>query len=203
MTQRYSPKSSHKLLSGMGILLAVLMFDRGSMLVGTIFNGTGLHARVQAAANADHTTLALLKESVPGADSFSDKEGDEVPVYKAYRTDPATGEKTLIGYAVVTADFEPEPPGYSGFIDTLVGIDLEGKIVGCKVIYYKESLRFTIGDFFSWGFEDQFIGKTAKDKYRVALDGDIDGVAKATISSKAMARGVRRAVREVTKAYIR
>jgi len=190
-------KSRLKPLLGVLLLLAALIFDPGAVL----FNGSGFTA-VAHAANADHTTLALLKEVVPGPDSFSDKEGDEGPVYKAYRTDPASGEKTLIGYAVVTADFEPEPPGYSGPIDSLVGMDLDGVIVGMRVIYYKESLRYTIGDFFSWGFEGQFIGKRAADKFRIARDGDVDGVAKATISSKAAARGVRQAVRAVTKAYI-
>ena len=152
------------------------------------------------AANADHTSDRLLRQVVPGADTFSDKSGTP-PVYKAFRTDKASGEQTLIGYAFVTPDFPPEPNGYNGPIDTLVGMDLEGNIVGLRVIYYKESLRYTIGDFFSWGFEEQFVGKTAKDDYRV--DRDIDGVARATISSKAAARGIRRAVRAVTEAYIK
>ena len=99
------------------------------------------------AANADHTTDRLLKAVVPGADSFSEKSG-EPPVYRAYRTDPDSGEQALIGYAFVTPDVPPEPNGYSGPIDTLIVMDLEGKIVGLRVIYYKESHRYTIGDFF-------------------------------------------------------
>lgn len=151
------------------------------------------------AANPDHTTDRLLKAVVPGADHFGPKEG-EPPVYKAYQTDPATGEQTLIGYAFVTPDFPPEPNGFSGPIDTLVGMDLEGTIVGLRVIYYKESYRYTLGDFFSWGFEEQFPGKTAADRFSVGRD--IDGIARATISSKAAARGIRKAVRAVTEAYI-
>ena len=99
------------------------------------------------AANGDHTIDRLLKAVVPGADSFSEKSG-EPPVYRAYRTDPDSGEQTLIGYAFVTPDVPPEPNGYSGPIDTLIGMDLEGKIVGLRVIYYRESHRYTIGDFF-------------------------------------------------------
>lgn len=152
-----------------------------------------------SAANADHTTERLLKAVVPGADSFSEKSG-EPPVYRAYRTDPVSGSKTLIGYAFVTPDVPPEPNGYSGPIDTLIGMDLEGKIVGLRVIYYKESHRYTIGDFFSWGFEEQFIGLDAYNRFRVGKE--IDGIAKATISAKAAARGVRQAVRAVTTAYI-
>lgn len=193
---------SRRSLPGLGFLLVALMFDSGASLPHAVLTAMGLPAGVYA-ANADHTTLDLLLEVVPGADSFSEKEGDEVPVYKAYRTDPDTGEKTLIGYAAVTSDVQPEPSGYSGPIDTLIGIDLTGTIVGLRVIYYKESHRYTIGDFFSWdGYEEQFIGKTAADKYRIARDGDIDGIAKATISSRAQARGVRQTIRAVTKAYI-
>ena len=151
------------------------------------------------AANSDHTTDRLLKAVVPGAESFSEKEG-EPPVYQAFKNDPATGEQTLIGYAFVTPDFPPEPNGYSGPIDTLIGLGLDGKIVGLKVIYYKESLRYTIGDFFSWGFEEQFVGLDAVNRFRV--DKEIDGIVKATISAKAAARGIRRSVRAVTEVYI-
>lgn len=151
------------------------------------------------AANSDHTTDRLLRAVVPGADFVADKEG-EPPVYKAYKTDEASGERTLIGYAFVTPDFPPEPNGYSGPIDVLVGMDLKGTIVGLRVIYYKESFRYTMGDFFSWGFEEQFPGMTAADRFSV--DNDIDGIARATISAKAAARSIRKAVRAVTEAYI-
>lgn len=190
-----------RLLSGLALILAVGLFDRSGSMIGRVFEGTALPAAIHA-ANKDHTSLALLKEVVPGADSFSEKEG-KVPVRRAYRTDPATGEQTLIGYAVVTADIRPEPDGFSGPIDTLIGMDLGGNIVGLKVIYYKESHRYTIGDFFSWaGYEDQFIGKTAADRFSASRNGDIDGIAKATISVKAMVKGVRQTVRAVTAAYI-
>ena len=163
-------------------------------MMGFIFDGVGLHSGIQA-ANADHTSLRLLKEVMPGADSFSEKEG-EVPVYKAYRTDPVSGAKTLIGYAVVTADVPPEPNGFSGQIDTLVGIDLDGNIVGLRAFYYQESLRGNWGDFLSepW-FKDQFIGMRAKDGFRVGKE--IDGISKATISVKAMSRGVRQEIRGI------
>lgn len=201
MSIQHSPGSLCRSLLGIGLLISAIMFDRGGSMMGSILNDTGFYSGVHA-ASSDHTSLRLLKEVVPGADSFSEKEG-EVPVYKAYRTDPASGEKTLIGYAVVTADVPPEPSGFSAPIDSLVGIDLEGNIVGLRVIYYKESLRYTVGDFFSWpGYEDQFIGKRATDRFRVGKDGDIDGISKATISVRAMTRGVRQAVRAVTAAYL-
>lgn len=201
MLNQHSPGTLGQSILGIILLMSLALFDRGSSLLGPLFESAGFQTGIQA-ASSDHTTLALLKEVVPGADSFSEKEG-EVPVYKAYRTDSATGEKTLIGYAVVTADVPPEPNGFTAPIDTLIGMDLQGTIVGLKVIYYKESHRYTIGDFFGWpGYEDQFIGKVPTDKFRVHRDGDIDGIAKATISVKAMTAGVRQTVRAVSKAYI-
>ena len=199
MTALHSPRSWPKTLAGLLLLLSAIMFDGGGGIMGFIFGGPGLHSGIQA-ANSDHTSMRLLKKVVPGADDFSDKEG-EVPVYKAYRTDPSSGEQSLIGYAFVTPDVPPEPNGFSAPIDTLVGIDLEGKIVGLEVIYYKESLRYTIGDFFSWpGYQEQFVGMSASDRFRVGED--VDGISRATISVKAMSRGVRQSIRAVTQAYI-
>jgi NosR/NirI family nitrous oxide reductase transcriptional regulator len=187
-------------LLGGSLLLAVLLFDRGNELTVPVLEGLGIPVAEVSAASKDHTSLRLLKEMVPGADSFSEK-GGEPPVYRAYRTE-ANGEQTLIGYAFVTPDVPPEPNGYNGPIDTLIGIDLEGRIVGLKAIYYKESLRYTLGDFLSFKrYREQFIGKTAADPFSV--NNDIDGIANATISVKAMASGVRRALREVTEAYIK
>jgi len=177
------------------------LFGTSFLVLVILFNGATFDGGAQAARNRDHTTLRLLKQVVPGADGFSDKEG-EVPVYKAYKTDSDTGEQTLIGYAFVTSDTHPEPSGYSSEIDSLIGMDLDGNIIGLKVIYYKESLRYTWGDFFSYdGYEEQFIGKRAEQRFQIG--NDIDGIVKATISVKAMARGVRRSVRAVTLEYLR
>ncbi len=199
MSVKQSSLSLPKSVLGIMLLMSAILFDGGDSIVGLLFKEQGWHAGVHA-ANKDHTSLRLLKEVVPGADSFSDKEG-EIPVYKAYQTDSVSGEKTLIGYAFVSADTHPEPSGYSGPIDSLIGINLEGTITGLKVVYYKESHRYTLGDFFSWGgYQEQFIGKRAEDRFQVGKD--VDGISKATISVKAMSAGVRRSIRAVTLAYL-
>ena len=190
MSLQHSIHSWPKTLLGTGLFVLIMLS-----------NGATLSGGVQAARNKDHTTLRLLREVVPNADSFSEK-GGEVPVYKAYRTHSGTGEQTLIGYAFVSADTHPEPSGYTSQIDSLIGMDLEGNIIGLRVIYYKESLRHTWGDFFAWdGYEEQFVGKRAEQRFQIG--NDIDGIVKATISSKAMARGVRQSVRAVTLEYLR
>lgn len=200
----FKRQSFRKACTSLLLLSAILVFDRGSEISSTVLGSTLVYAGVHA-ASSDHTTPALLQKAVPDADYFAEKEGldGKVPVYRAYRTDATSGERTLIGYAVVTSDVLPEPSGYSGPIDTLIGMDLQGTIVGLKVIYYKESHRYTIGDFFEWpGYEDQFVGKVATDKFRLHRDGDISGIARATISAKAMTAGVRQTVRKVYADYI-
>lgn len=185
------------------LLLAPIFLIYCALIIGDLTGLTSSRPTFLPSAHAasdDHTSLRLLKDVMPEADSFSEKEG-EPPVYKAYRTDEATGEKTLIGYAFVTADVPPERTGYSGSIDTLIGLDLEGTITGLRVIYYKESLRYSLGDFFSWGFEDQYVGKSVRD--RLSVGRDIDGISKATISARAAAWGIRQALRAVNEAYIK
>ncbi len=197
---RMRQKKSGTLLrraAAFALVSALLAFDGIERISLLLIYGADNDYGIQA-ANRDHTSPRLLKRVVPGADSFSDKAG-EPPVYRAYRTE-SSGETTLVGYAFVTPDVPPEPVGYNGPIDTLVGIDLQGNITGVEVVYYKESLRYTIGDFFSWGFAEQFVGKTATDRFQI--DRDLDGIARATISAKAMARGVRQALRAVKQAYI-
>jgi len=191
MTNQDSSRARRKPRLLMGLALCFLIYD----MAGLVLNGAGLQA-----ASSDHTSLKLLQEVMPEADSFSEKEG-ELPVFKAYREDPTSAAKTLIGYVYLTADVPPEANGYSGPIDSLIGIDLTGNITGLKVVYYKESLRNNWGDFLSIpGYQEQFVGKHVSDDFRVNYD--VDGISKATITVRAMAKGIRHSIRKVDKAYL-
>ncbi|MDD9891049.1 MAG: FMN-binding protein [Gammaproteobacteria bacterium] len=140
-----------------------------------------------------------LYEVLPMADSFSEKQGTP-PVYQAYRSNGASSNE-LIGYVFTTPDLPPEEVGYSGPIDLLVGMDLSGVITGLKVLYYLESYKHVRGDFIvDSGFPDQFIGKSIADEFRMRVD--IDGISRATISSWALARGLRNATRRIAMAYL-
>ena len=78
MSTQHSPRSWRKSLLSIGLLISAIMFDGGGSMMGFNPIGAGLRSGVLA-ANSDHTSLRLLKEVVPGSDSFSEKEG-EVPV---------------------------------------------------------------------------------------------------------------------------
>lgn len=178
------------------ILMMVIQFDGG----GSIVHGDKLQSGAQAATSTERRARMYLDDVVPHAEHFSEKQG-KPPVWEAYRKNPASGVDELIGYAFFSPDFKPEPGGYSGPVKTLIGMDLKGLITGVKVIFYRESLRYTTGDFLEApGVQEQYIGLRADNRFRV--NKEIDGISGATISAKAMARTIRNAAREVAQAYL-
>ena len=75
------------------------------------------------AQQIENVPESLLREVMPGADLFSPAGGDPL-VKQAYR-----GQE-LIGYVFLTSDLPPEEYGYSGTIETLVGMRLDGTLTG-------------------------------------------------------------------------
>ena len=145
-------------------------------------------------------TEEMMRSVMRGADSFSLKEGNP-PVYRAYRGDSGGSEPELMGYLFETPDWPPEEVGYSAPVDVLVGIDTSGTITGIEVLHYIESYKSIRGDFInSEYFPQQFSDKNIVEDFRVGRD--IDGISRATITSWAVARGVRDAARRVAQAYL-
>lgn len=86
------------------------------------------------------------------------------------------------------------PRGYSGPIDMLVGIDPQGKVKGLKILNQRETPGLG-ANITKPGFLRQFVGKSAKDS--IEPKKDIDAITGATISSRAVCRGVREALGKV------
>jgi len=155
---------------------------------------------LSATLQAQIVTEGLLRKVMPDATSFGLKSG-EPPVYQAYRQSGNAANPELIGYIFETKDFPPPEIGYSGPIEVLVGMNLEGTLTGTEILFYRESYKSIRGDFlnterFPQQFKDKFIG----DGFRVGRD--VDGVSRATISSWAAARGVRNSARKVAEVYL-
>jgi Na+-translocating ferredoxin:NAD+ oxidoreductase RnfG subunit len=147
-----------------------------------------------AAQEVDRASVRLIQEVMPDADRFDEADGDP-PVRRAYRGD------RLIGYVFLTSDLPPQEQGYSGPIEALVGVDTAGVITGVRVTAYRESLRYSWGDFLNEPyFLHQFVGKEVTDPFVVRQD--IDGISGVTISVRALARGVRTTARRVALAYV-
>ena len=145
-------------------------------------------------------TAELLRDVMPAAERFSAKEGDP-PVFRGFGVDPSSGSEALVGYVLLTSDLPPEPVGFNGPVRVLVGMDLEGRLTGIRVIEYWESLRSSRGDFLARpGFQSSFSGKHVTEPFRVRRD--VDAITGATITVAAMAAGIRNAARRVVIAYL-
>ena len=143
--------------------------------------------------NIDGVSESLLREVMSEADLFSPATGDPL-VKQAYR-----GQE-LIGYVFLTSDLPPEEYGYSGTIETLVGMKLDGTITGIRVTDYRESYMRSMGDFLRRpGFQEQYTGKYVGEAFRVG--GDVDGISQVSISVRALSRGIRNTARRVANAY--
>jgi hypothetical protein len=147
------------------------------------------------AQGVDRVRPSVLREVVPEADRFEEASGDP-PVRRAFKGDE------LVGYVFLNTDLPPPVFGYSGPIETVIGMTPDGVLTGIRVTDYHETYMRTRGDFLRRpGFQEQFAGKSVGDAYRVRED--VDGISRVTISVRALARGVRQSARQVAAVYMR
>ena len=132
-----------------------------------------------------------LTVTLPGLEKEAifpvEKDGD-ILFYEGYTT---VDKSELVGYAFVAKE-----PGYSSVIETMVGVDTTGSIIGMQVLDQKETPglgtrveQIKYGEKDAW-FLRQFMGASAEN---VAVDkdgGDIQSITGATISSRALTKSV-------------
>lgn len=100
----------------------------------------------------------------------------------------------IVGYA-----FVGEANGYGGVVKVLVGVDeMSNQILHVKVLEHTETpgLGTKVED---ESFRKQFVGKAFQDP--IATGQDIDIIAGATVSSKAVAEAVRRGFDDANAVY--
>jgi len=165
-------------------LLAVLLAAGGALVAKAAAGG-------QSAI--DPKQQALLKRLFPAATAFSPKGGDP-PHFKAFSTDPRSGQ-TLLGLAFWTTELEPFERAYDGPIKILVGMDTKGLLTGVIVTEHHEPY----GDFSvdRPEFAAQFKGKNIRDAFKVGVD--IDAISRATISVTSASRAIRNSARRVAR----
>lgn len=88
-----------------------------------------------------------------------------------------------------------EPNGYGGAITLMIGIDNEFKVTGVEVISQSETAGLG-ANCTKDEFKQQFIGKTENIQVvkNGAADNEIDAITSATITSKAVTKGVNEAI---------
>ncbi len=99
---------------------------------------------------------------------------------------------TLVGIV-----FRVFPQGYGGPIPITVGLDLDQKITGIRIASASEGLKETPGlgsKITGEEFTAQFNGKSAADAALRKDGGSIDAITAATISSRAVASGVKNGI---------
>lgn len=137
-----------------------------------------------------------LRRVMPQADFFSEKRGDP-PFYEAYTKEDGKAKK--VGICFLTTEVFPEERGYGGPIEVLVGLDIRGVITGIYIISHSETENYVRPMYEPW-FTDQFRGKGVRDA--LTPGKDIQGIKRATITSDAVARVVRRSVRVMASRYL-
>jgi electron transport complex protein RnfG len=93
--------------------------------------------------------------------------------------------------------FRVFPQGYAGPIPITVGLDNDDRITGIRVASAAEGLSETPGlgaKITQPGFTEQFKGKTAADVVLEQDGGSIEAITAATISSRAVAAGVKKGI---------
>ena len=138
------------------------------------------------------------RDIFPEAEGFGGFEGvpQSVAVYKNHR---------IIGYLFLTEDVV-RIPAYSGkLINTMVGLDVQGRIVGLAIVHHDEPiLAVGINQARLNRYTEQYIGKSAFD--RVVIGGKreghitIDGISGATITVMVQNSTLMRSARAVAEA---
>jgi electron transport complex protein RnfG len=164
----------------LGLVLAVV----SAVTAGGL---AAVNSAVKATIEENNRLEAVRKrqEVFPAARDFEARTIDGREVFFAK---DATGAS--LG-TVVTAG----PRGYAGLIGMTIGIKLDGTVAGLAISKLDQTETPGLGvKVTAAAFRDQFRGKDA-DGVRLKKDGGtIDGITAATISSRAVANGVRDAL---------
>ncbi len=175
-----------------GVILGVFCLGFGLLLAAT----DQLTVK-DIAARAMEDRLNSLSQVIPesihdnnlvtDAIAMKDGQGNEITVYRATKGGKVTG----LAYEIFGS-------GYAGKMKLMLGVDMQGKVLGVRVLAHKETpglgdkIETKKGDWIL-RFTGLSIGNPPVDKWKVKKDGgQFDQFAGATITP----RGVVRAIRE-------
>lgn len=146
-------------------------------------------AEVIEAENFD--ALDLDEDAIISALADAGIEKEAAKINTVYVASDASGE--VVGYDFDVSEME----GYGGEINFIVGIDNEGAVTGISILSINETaglgMKAKEAD-----FRDQYVGKAVESfvvtKTGKTADNEIDAISAATITSKAMTKGVNAAI---------
>lgn len=186
------------------------VLSSGTLLALAALFGTGLlwltswHAQAYIADNERRALLNSLNAVIPAQDYDNDllddviqvrsdelgKPGMQSRVYRARQQQ----SPTAVAMTVVA------PDGYSGDIQILVGINVDGMVSGVRVLKHRETPG--LGDEIEvdrsdWirGFEGKSLNRPTLNRWKVKKDGgEFDQFSGATITPRAVVKAVRRSL---------
>ena len=181
--------------------LTLLVF---SVVGAGLLSGAYLITRPTIELSEQTAKLALVAQTLPAGSFDNDLIGEAKPL----AANPQLGlkrpgmayiaRKQGVVTAVVLEAIAPD--GYAGEIRLLVGIQVDGRIVGVRVTGHKETPG--LGDYIELArnpwinqFDGKFLGQPAEADWKVRKDGGaFDYLAGATITPRAVIKAVKQAL---------
>jgi electron transport complex protein RnfG len=167
-----------------GINLTIACLLSGAIIAGTYAVTAPIAAKADAAMK-----VQAMKDLVAGAQEFK-------PIQGKKQWYAAMKNGKVVAYVVPAVS-----NGYGGEIDMLAAVTPEGKVINFKILQANETPG--LGSRASEpSFHKEFAGKTAKDLVVVKVPStkNIQALTGATITSRAVTKGIREAV-EAVDAY--
>ncbi len=186
-------------------LRLIIVLTLVSLLAGAALAFTYEATMPRIRQNETKARQEALKQVVPGTARFETLKlrvelpgvggGTQAKEVEVYRCLDQSGN--LAGLAYIS-----EPGGFSDVIQVMVGLDpVNRRVLAVQVLDLKETpgLGMKVKE---EKFTRQFKGKSLSDPFVAARSGgDVQAVTSATISSKAVARGVKESAEAVLAAY--
>ncbi len=177
-------------------LRLVVVLSVISILAGGVLAWVSSLTDPRIQAQAELKKKAALQEVLPDAFAF---QPDEVLLEKAHTAGYRDLVESYLGYQdtnQVGLVFVADVKGYSSTVRLSIGVSMDGRLSGIKVISQAETpglgAKITESDFLE---QPAFREATINDQLAVQKDrGRVDAVTGATISSRAVVRGVNQAL---------
>lgn len=160
-----------------------------SVISGTVLAYSYEITDVKMREQAEKALQESVRIVVPDTAKVETAEHDDMLIYEGMDDQ---GSKKGIAFKV-------ESDGYGGTIEMMVGYDpKEGKLTGLEILSMQETpglgAKITEPE-----FKDQFKGKSVEDDFEAEKDVQI--ISGATVSSKAVSKGLKEALDKVVEIY--
>ena len=188
----------------LGIILFVITAVAGLVLS---FSNSLTSDIIQKAIEAESSGPDVAKLVVPGSVSIENFDTELVEKIKLENEkfvdlrECKDENGNIIGYGITT---KSPIKGYGGDIEIILGISVDGEVVGMKVVSHNETVGLGTG-IEKPKFQGQFIGKTTGEQFTVTKsvvkETDIESIGGATFSTKSFTSAVNNAI-EIYNKYV-